>query len=400
MNKFWLVFRHEYLRHVLTKRFIFGVLSIPMIIAISIGFGLLSVVLGIDNRPVGIVDHAGIFSEPIIIPQPDNGPIPETSFIFYKDPEEASTALEREDIQGYYTLEADYMETGKVILTAPEAPGSEVLSDFTDLLKANLIKNQPAEISMRLLEGPQITVKALYDERAAGESNILGIILPLVAGIMFIISVNISGGYLLQAVVEEKENRTMEIILTSVSTDQLMAGKITGNLSVGLTQLFIWLAAAGIGLLFFLQTQPQQFDFSVAGSFMGAIALMFLPAFVMIAALMAMVGATATEAREAQQIAGVFTIPIFIPLWFLGAILENPNSPLAIGFSIFPFTSPLTMPMRIAFSTVPAWQIGLSFGLLVAAAAGSLWLASRAFRLGMLRYGKKLPLRELFQRAG
>ena len=81
--------------------------------------------------------------------------------------------------------------------------------------------------------------------------------MPILAGILFVIVINISGGYLLQAVVEEKENRTMEIILTSVSSDQLMAGKIMGNLSVGLTQLLIWLAAAGIGAVFFANFGSQ-----------------------------------------------------------------------------------------------------------------------------------------------
>jgi len=125
--------------------------------------------------------------------------------------------------------------------------------------------------------------------------------------------------------------------------------------------------------------------------------LTFLPAFIMIAALMTMVGATATEAREAQQIAGLFSLPIAIPFWFIAAIMENPNGPLAIGFSFFPFTAPMTLPLRSMLTNLPVWQIGLSVGLLFAAAAASIWLASRAFRLGMLRYGKKLTLAEILR---
>jgi ABC-2 type transport system permease protein len=77
--------------------------------------------------------------------------------------------------------------------------------------------------------------------------------------------------------------------------------------------------------------------------------------------------------------------------------MENPNSPLSIGFSLFPFTAPLTLPLRSMLTNLPFWQIGLSIGLLFAAAAAAIWLASRAFRLGMLRYGKKLSLAEIFR---
>ncbi len=399
MKKFWLVFKQEYLRHVMRKRFIVGVLSVPLLVGVSIGLGILSVTLGTDRRPVGIIDQSELFSAPFITPEPDNGPIKETSFLFYETTTAAQRALDNREIQGFYTVDAGYLENGKITLTAPSAVGSEVSSDFIDILRLNLLKDQPAGLKDRLYEGPQVTVRSISDKRSAGESNFMAIALPVLAGILFIVAVNISGGYLLQAVVEEKENRTMEIILTSISTDQLMAGKIAGNLSVGLTQLLIWLAAAGVGALFFGKMQADPSAFAVGGTFLGVMALTFLPAFVMIAALMAMVGAIATEAREAQQLSGLFSLPIFIPIWFLQPIIENPNSPLVVGLSMFPLTSPLTLPMRVAFSTVPAWQIGLSLAILIASALGSVWLASRAFRLGMLRYGKKLAFRELFQRS-
>lgn len=397
MKKFWLVFKYEYLHHVLRKRFLFGVLSVPLLVGLSIGLGILSVVWGTDSRPVGVIDHSGIFTEPVIFPESDDSIMKGTEFIFYNTDGDAQEALDRRDIQGYYTVDADYLENGKVTLTATEALGSQVSSDFSDFLRINLLKDQPTVLKERLYEGPQVTVRSISDNRSADSANFMAIALPIVAGILFIVAVNISGGYLLQAVVEEKENRTMEIILTSISTDQLMAGKIAGNLSVGLTQLLIWLAAAGVGALFYGKLQADPSTYAVGGTFLGVMALTFLPAFVMIAALMAMVGATATEAREAQQVAGLFSLPIFIPIWFLQPIIENPNSPLVVGLSMFPLTSPLTLPMRVAFSTVPAWQIGLSLAILVASALGSVWLASRAFRLGMLRYGKKLTIKELFK---
>lgn len=399
MKKFWLVFKNEYLHHVLRKRFIFGVLSVPLFIGVSIGFGFLSTFLGTDRRPVGIIDHAGVLSAPLLMPETKEGIRNGTTFIFYDNSSEAQEALDSREIKGFYTIDAGYLDNGKVELTSIETLEGQVTADFSDLLRLNLLKDQPSDLQERLYTGPQITIRSLGDERSGGSSNFMEIFLPLVAGILFLMAVNVSGGYLLQAVVDEKENRTIEILMTSISTDQFMAGKIAGNLSVGLTQLLIWLAATGVGAFFFLRMQAEPSDLTVSSIFIGMLLLTSLPAFVMIAALMAMIGATTTEAREAQQMAGLFSLPIFIPLWFIQPIIENPNSPLSIGFSLFPFTSPLTLPIRVAFSTVPAWQIGLSFGILIAAAIGSVWLASRAFRLGMLRYGKRLAFRELFQRA-
>jgi ABC-2 type transport system permease protein len=179
-----------------------------------------------------------------------------------------------------------------------------------------------------------------------------------------------------------------------------MVGKIFGNLSVGLTQLVFWALTGAGGVALVMWLFPEVGGTGLDFSFLGLMLLTFLPAFVMIAALMAMVGATAGEARDAQQIAAVFSIPIAAPLWFLAILIEQPNHPLAVGLSLFPFTAPATLPLRAVLTNLPAWQIAVSIGLLVLSASGSVWLASRAFRLGMLRYGKSLSLRELLQRGG
>ncbi len=231
------------------------------------------------------------------------------------------------------------------------------------------------------------------------EENWLSIMLPVLAGVLFIIAVNISGGYLLQAVVEEKENRTMEILVTSVSPDQLMTGKILGDLLVGLTQLVVWILFAVIALRFLPLFIPIGEVPKIEFSYLLLIAATMLPSFVMVAAAMGAIGATATESREAQQVAGWFTLPIMIPLWFITTIMFNPNGPLAVGMSLFPLTAPIALPLRAMFTTVPAWQIILVIAALILLAIFSLWLSGRVFRLGMLRYGKRVSLREVFERA-
>ena len=188
----------------------------------------------------------------------------------------------------------------------------------------------------------------------------------------------------------------MEILVTSVSPNQLMAGKIMGNLSVGLTQLVIWIIFTLIAINILPKFIPMGEPPQIPASYILLLVVTFLPAFVMICALMAAVGATVTEASEGQQVMGIFTLPLYLPYMLIGVLMENPNSPLAVGLSLFPLTAPMTISIRAGFAVVPAWQLVLSVGILVASAAGALWFAGRAFRLGMLRYGQRLRWKEVF----
>jgi ABC-2 type transport system permease protein len=399
MKKFWLVCKHEYLRHVLRKRFIMALLSVPIFMVVIVGVGILAVVLGSDSRPVGYVDQSGLFTNAQVPPNTGRSITPKTQQIRFDNQGSAEEALANKEIQGIFLIAPDYWETGNVILIADTALDSSVTWDFRKFILYNLLTSEPGNLRQRLVNGPEIVIRTVDDVRQLDSSNPLTFLIPVFSGILFMIAINTSGGYLMQAVVEEKENRTMEIVLTSVSTDQLMAGKIFGNLSVGLTQLAIWLLAAAGGIIFALNYFPEFANFGLDTTFVWVLLATFLPAFIMVAALMAMIGATTTETREAQQISALFTIPIAIPFWFMGLIITNPNSPVAVGLSLFPLTAPVTLPMRVMLTNLQFWEVGLPVGLLIIFAAGAIWLASRAFRLGLLRYGKKLSLREIFQKA-
>ena len=100
----------------------------------------------------------------------------------------------------------------------------------------------------------------------------------------------------------------------------------------------------------------------------------------------------------AQQVAGLFTLPLSVPYMLLSTIITSPNSPLSIGLSLFPLTAPVTLPLRVALTLVPVWQLATSLTLLFLLSGCSIWFAGRAFRLGMLRYGKRLSWKELLRR--
>ncbi len=400
MNKTWLIIKHEYLRHVKRKRFIFVVLSMPFFILLITGIGFITAILSADNTPVGYVDRSGLLTDPLM---PDfESPLPFTQpmqILPFTNEDQAQAALDNDQIQAYYVIQEEYYQSGNILLVANQEPDSTVHRDFREFLSINLLKDVPEGIANRLLEGSQVEVRTTQEDGGMSSDNIFAFILPFLAGFLFMIAVSTSGSYLLQAVVEEKENRTMEIILTSSSPTQIMTGKVIGNLSVGLTQLVIWIIFGLLGVIVLQSLIPEMQSPQIDLGFLGLMVLTFIPAFVMIAAMMATLGATATESREAQQVAGLFTLPIVIPFWFFGVLIESPNSPLAIGLSIFPFTAPVSLPLRAAFTTIPVWQIVLTISLLFILAFAALWLAGRAFRLGMLRYGKKLTLKELFKNA-
>jgi ABC-2 type transport system permease protein len=232
------------------------------------------------------------------------------------------------------------------------------------------------------------------------ENEWFNILVPLLSGILFMIVIMTSGGYLMQAVVEEKENRTMEIVVTSVSPNQLMAGKIMGDIAIGFTQLGFWLAFAGVALVIGSHYVDWIGQIHVTSDVIWTLVVTLVPSFVMIAAIMAAVGATVTESREAQQMSGLFSLPIMIPYWLTYTFMTNPNGPVAVGLSFFPLTAPVALPLRIGFTQIPTGQLVLNIAILVICAVAAILFAARAFRLGMLNYGKRLTLRQIMGKAG
>lgn len=397
MKKFWLVFLHEYKRHVMRKRFIFAILSMPFFIGLMIGIGFLSVWLQYNEKPVGYIDPYQVLVNPQQVPKDKESLMDTVESIAFSNEASAKEAMERGEIQAFFVFSENYMSTGEVTMTSVEKAGSNAQDDFGDFVSYNLVRGMPEPIFKRLTDGNNIIIRAFDGSREMGEDNWMVMMLPLIAGVLFIIAVNISGGYLMQAVVEEKENRTMEILVTSVSPTQLMAGKVVGDLLVGLTQLVIWILFVIIGL----RLAPTFFDMgsipAIDAKYIFLLVVTLVPAFVMIAAAMGAIGATATETQEAQQMAGFFTLPIVVPFWFTSQIMFNPNGPLAVGMSMFPLTAPIALPLRAGFTDVPVWQIAITVGILVMLALFSLWLSGKIFRIGMLRYGKKVSLKEAFR---
>lgn len=398
MAKIWTIIKYEYTRHVFEKRFLFSLLSLPAMVLILALAAVTIALVTIDSSPIGYVDHSGLLED--AAPLEVNGSLfePAIEFAAYPNFEQAQADLDAEVIQAYYVIPENFPQNQEVELYFMDAPSMGAQNQFRQFILQNLdiFQELDPQSVERLQEGSLLTMSTLDGSRQMREDQWFMFIVPIIAGITFIIVVLSSGGYLLQAVVEEKENRTMEIVITSVTPTQLMTGKTIGNISVGLTQLIVWLIFAWIGLDVAGNFWPFLQDFSIPGETLLVMALLFLPAFVMIAAIMSTIGAIMTDMREAQQVSSGFSSLVTIPLFFVTPIMMNPNSTIAVILSYFPPSAPITVLLRMAFTTLPTWQLTLNVLILVVFAVFSVWLAGRAFRMGMLQYGKKIAFKDLF----
>jgi ABC-2 type transport system permease protein len=400
VKKIWLVFWQEYSRHVMRKRFIVAVLSIPIFIGVIMAASIFSVVMQTNTQPLGYVDQSGMLAHPLPAAQGDNSIFNRSvEMIPFAGEAQARSALDAGQIQAYYVLSPDYLQTGDAKLVYTKAPSDGVKSQFEAFLRRNLMAGQPAAVANRISQGNSLVIQSADGSRQMDDNSVLTIILPIIAGVLFMIVVLTTGGYLLQALVEEKENRTIEILITSTSPGQLMAGKTLGNLAAGLTQLLIWILVVVVAVAIGQGRVEWMRNLQISPDYLLILVLTLLPTFILIGGIMAAIGATIAESREAQQISGIFTLPLMMPYWFSAAIMTAPNGPLAIGLSFFPLTAPVTLTLRAGYTQIPTAQLALNLVELWACAFLALWVAARAFRIGMLSYGKRISLKQVFRRA-
>lgn len=398
MDKFWQVVKYEYTRHVFRKRFIFALLSLPLMLVFLLGITLLSGLLISDRSPVGYVDNSGILSDAVMTGNPKDPFEPGLSMIAYPSEAEAESALSSGKVQAFFVVPENYPANLNIPLHFSADPDDNMLMQVRDFIKTNLLRSRSIADLERIQAGTTFIQVSQDGSRQFAENEWYNLAIPILVAILFIVVIMTSGGYLLQAVVEEKENRTMEIIVTSVSPMQLMAGKIIGNISVGLTQLFIWLFFSGLAILVASRSIPFLSNIKLPLDYLVKNLLFILPAYVSVAAMMAALGATVTGSQEAQQVSGIFTLPIMMPLWFVAPILSNPNGPIAVFLSYFPLSAPITLALRMVFTTVTDLQWSTFFIIQVLFAVFMLWLAARAFRIGMLQYGKRIRLMDILRK--
>jgi ABC-2 type transport system permease protein len=399
MSKIWLVATNEYRVNVFKKSFIFVLLSVPLFLGFIIVFGMFMDSQENDDAPVGYVDTSGVLKD--AIPAPVDNPEDAIQFISFQTEKDAETALEDGRIQAYYILGEDYQENRTAELVYYDTPGSNATGQFYDFLQINLLSGVSTEIALRGAEGSSVTVRAPDGSREFPDGGPpFGVVLPLIIGLALMFLLMTAGGFMMEGVVQERENRTIEVIVTSISPGQMVAGKILGIVWICLTQLVAWVLF-GILALYLAQNVYELSWFQnpvIDWGAMLAVLVIGIPTFFLSVALMFTVGSTVAEAQEGQGLGPIIFILSVSPSWFIMKIGEDPNGPFAVALSMVPFASLMTVGIRNMLVAVPWWQILVSAGLQTVIALGAIWFGGRAFRFGMLRVGQRVNLREIFRR--
>ena len=401
MEKVLIVAKREYWVNVRRPDFIIVTLLVPALgiigLLVSVFFGrqaggAVVRLFDDDSERSALIDQSGRFTP--ILPQF------EAEFIPYSDETGARAALENETVRRVVIVPSTYPQSGDVAVISADSRFSDSgTSGLRSFFMAHLVQEIDDEaLRARLTDPYDARVEYINEEgRSAGgvAEEVLSFFVPFLFGMLLIVTVFISSGYLLRSVAEEKSSRVIEIVLSSVTPQQLLAGKILGLGALGLTQIFVWMASAfglggglallaGIVLPFF--TRVEVFALALVYYILG---------FTVYAVLIGSIGTLGSNFQESQQISGIITLIAALPMMLMGVIFTNPNMMLVRVLSWFPLTAPTSMMLRLPLADVPWIDVAGSILVLLATIPLVIWLGAKVFRLGMLMYGKRPSIVEI-----
>jgi ABC-2 type transport system permease protein len=321
----------------------------------------------------------------------------------------ARAALTARDIKGYFVIAPDYVTSGRIANYTPESARlsiSESRNALSDLLREHLLVGRvDGTIAARVLtpvgdmERFAITRNGEIVD-AGARATIVRIIVPVAFMVLFLMSVLMTSGYLMQGTATEKENKVVDVLLASARPDEVLAGKLIGLGGAGLLQVSLWLAfllIGGVGIV------PLVLAMHVQVPWLGlALALpLFIVSFLFFGSLMLGTGSLGSNMREAQQLAMVWSLTAALPLMMLALIIQDPHGVVARVMTWVPFTSAAVVMLRASLdpAALAWWEIAGSFAVLVLSTRLALGLGARLFRLGLLSSGARPTLRQIMNQA-
>ncbi|MEX0289126.1 MAG: ABC transporter permease [Flavobacteriaceae bacterium] len=441
MNKLGLIVKREYLAKVRNKSFVIMTFLSPILmVGMIVLIAYLIKINDSEERIIAVLNESDYFTT-------DFASSGGTTYVKFKDLtlDQAKDSTLGMGLYGLLHI-PDQPELEAVAETAffytREAPSSGIVGSLENIFQERLRQRKLLDLGVSAEEYAQVdNGYSIKTATFAGDKNLKGIneIKAIIGGgfgyliMMFII---IYGGFVMRSVIEEKTSRIIEVIISSVKPFQLMLGKIIGSALAGVTQFAIWIISAGLLLLIVVysfgldpstlgeaatlpsETVSQMTTTPSASETLRQYAaeLYKIPIFMLIcffivyfvlgyliySSIYAAIGAAVDNETDTQQ----FIFPIILPLMlaiYVGffSVFSNPHGPIAVGFSLFPLTSPIVMLMRlpggIGEGGVPLWQLLCSIVILIITFIGIVWLAAKIYRVGILMYGKKPTYRELFK---
>ncbi|QNJ96762.1 ABC transporter permease [Constantimarinum furrinae] len=431
MNHLSLIIKREYLNKVRNKSFIIMTFLSPLIM-VGI-FTLVAYLSQLNNdkiRTISVLDESGLFADQF----------ESTAGLTYHVLSDISLSeakqktQESEEYGLLYIPKTNTVEELAEAITfySEDSPSLLVMDDIEDAIeqKANNIKLKEVGIDAETIRSLRIKIDTNLETFQGQETSKLGSGLKLIfggaAGYLLFMFIIIYGNMIMRSVIEEKTSRIIEVIISSVKPVKLLLGKIFGTSLAGITQFLAWVIlltvfSAVITSIFnidpsAISTPQQQMVQTDAGGMENIISevfleinnmpilnliimfvLFFIGGYLLYASLYAAIGAAVDSETDTQQ----FMLPILMPLIlavYVGffTVIENPHGTVSQVFSYIPFTSPVVMLMRIPFG-VPLWQQILSLVILFATFIGTVWIAAKIYRVGILMYGKKPSYKELIK---
>lgn len=425
MNKALLIIKREYLTRVRKRTFLLITFLSPILFALIFIAPILISELTSSEKTVYVIDKSGYFEDQL----------PEREEVQYQYLEETAEtgnkALLQENPSSFILRIPDFsLDNPKDIqIISDQNAGISLTKDLENAIEKRLrnLKIKQAGVDKSTLESLEVNVELnsiiLSEEGTREGSTAAASIVSFAGGFLIYIFISLYGGQVTSGVHEEKSSRIVEILVSSVRPFQLMLGKIVGIALVGLTQFLLWivltLIIVGISTIFIGATTMGQAAASdpemmrqgmdqsqmlgqiqsAASSInipllMGAFIFYFLGGYFLYSSLFAAVAAAVDNQSDMRQFIFPLSIPLIISIVVTQAVLENPNSGLAVWMSIIPFTSPVIMMARIPFG-VPPIELVASIIVLILGFIGAVWMAGKVYRTGILLYGKKITFKEL-----
>lgn len=421
MNKVWTIFKREYLTRVKTKGFIIGTALTPLlIIALTIGPGLLINMKSDKVKHLSVIDMSGIVYEELVLALDDTTnsrerlyeltQVPATSINLADVKNELSQSVDNDKIDGYFIIPENIIESNKSEYYAKSVSDFDQNRIYRNAV-SRIITNyrlKESNLDPKIINNltQRIQLKTFKVEKGGEEKEDIGLSFAVTfIMVMFLyMALIMYGALVMRSVYEEKLSRVAEIILSSCKPFQLMAGKVLGIGAVGLTQYLIWAAVAGI-LTFYSGSMVQMFSAGAGDvpiptipiSVLVYFVIFFIFGYMLFATLYAALGAMVNTEQDAQQLQFPVIMLIIVSFIFAFYIIRQPTSGLTHIVSLIPFFSPITMFTRISVQTPPFSEILLSIAILIATIIFLIWLAGKIFRVGILMYGKRPTLPEVFR---
>ncbi len=435
MGKIGIIARREFNERVRKKSFIITTILMPLFFVAIMFIPMLMMNIKSDKvKEVYVVDDSGLIA-------PNLQPAAGISFTSTDQPLDSLMSGQAE-IFGVLVIGENVMEdaTGVQFYTYQASTidiESEISGQIKDIIEEIKLSQYNIENLSEILASVDTPVslhvkQISEDGEAKDSSSIVAIIAAYIFGFLIYMFVFLYGGMVMQGVIEEKSNKVLEVMVSSVKPFQLMMGKILGIASVALTQLVIWIVfivvvGGGAMSLFagdmveaaqaMSSGMPMSVDMeAMAGGMsadmaaaintltdpgylfrlIGGFIVYFIGGYLLYAAMFAAVGSAVDNEKDTQNLQTPISMPLIVALFVMITAMQDPHSPLAVWCSIIPFTSPIVMVARLPYG-VPAWELWTSIALLFATFVAIVWFAGKVYRVGIFMYGKKPTFKELYK---